>query len=217
MHDLVFAVAPVPAFDVVQSIVFWVVGVVAVLGGIGVIVARSPIYSALSLIVTLAQLAVLYLLLNAQFIAAAQVLIYAGAVMVLFLFVITLLGVQEYPLLGDRLPFQRGLSVLLAALLLLGVDFFVANSPDAITGLTFNFNAALAAGNVQAFGVQLFSTFIFPFEITPLILIVAMIGAVALGRRRGLPPGPTVPPTERSVGFSGEGTEQQRQFEEAEL
>src|SRR5579875_1299711 len=118
-----------------ESVVFWVAAIGAVAGGIGVVASRGAIYSALSLIVTLAQLAVLYLLLNAQFIAAAQVLIYAGAVMVLFLFVITLLGVQEYPLLGDRLPFQRGLSVFLAALLLLGVVFFVANSPNAITGL----------------------------------------------------------------------------------
>ena len=86
--------------DVVESIVFWVAAVFAVLSGVGVVTARSAIYSALSLIVTLAQLAVLYLLLNAQFIAAVQILIYAGAVMVLFLFVITLLGVQDYPFIG---------------------------------------------------------------------------------------------------------------------
>jgi NADH-quinone oxidoreductase subunit J len=168
----------------VESVVFWVAAVVAVLSGIGVITANSAIYSALSLIVTLAQLAVLYLLLNAQFIAAAQILIYAGAVMVLFLFVITLLGVQDYPFAGDRLPFQRPLSVLFGGLLLLGFIFFIAQSPDAITGGHFvNFNAQLARGNVQAFGTQLFTAFIFPFEVTPLLLIVSMVGAVAIGRR----------------------------------
>ncbi|MGH2449623.1 MAG: NADH-quinone oxidoreductase subunit J [Chloroflexota bacterium] len=178
-------IAMVPAhFTPVEDAVFWVAAVSAVLSGIGVVAARSAIYSALSLIVTLGQLAVLYLLLNAQFIAAAQVLIYAGAVMVLFIFVITLLGVQEYPFLGRHLPGQRILSVFFGFLLLLGIVFFVAQSPHAITGYTSNFNQLLAKGNVGAFGEQLFTTFIFPFELTPLLLIVAMIGAVALGRRR---------------------------------
>jgi NADH-quinone oxidoreductase subunit J len=170
--------------DPVESVVFWIAGVSAVLSGIGVISARSAIYSALSLIVTLAQLAILYLLLNAQFIAAAQILIYAGAVMVLFLFVITLLGVRDTPLLGQHLPLQRPLSVIFAGLLLVGVVFFVAQSPHAITGLHGSFNADLNRDNVRAFGTQLFSTYVFPFELTTLILIVAMIGAVALGRRR---------------------------------
>jgi NADH-quinone oxidoreductase subunit J len=166
-----------------ESVVFWVASIIGVLSGIGVVTSSSAIYSALSLIVTLAQLAILYLLLNAQFIAAAQILIYAGAVMVLFLFVITLLGVQDYPFAGDRLPLQRPLSVLFGGLLLLVVIFFVAQSPHAITGLQGNFNAALAQDNVGAFGTQLFTTFVFPFELTPLLLIVAMIGAVAVGRR----------------------------------
>jgi NADH-quinone oxidoreductase subunit J len=167
----------------VESIVFWIAAVSAVLSGVGVVTARSAIYSALSLIVTLAQLAILYLLLNAQFIAAAQVLIYAGAVMVLFLFVITLLGVQDYPFFGQHLPLQRPLSIIFGSLLLFGVVFFVAQSHHALTGRPGTFNAQLAQGNVQAFGTQLFTSFVFPFEATTLILIVAMIGAVALGRR----------------------------------
>ncbi len=167
----------------VEDIVFWVAAVSAVMGGIGVITARSAIYSALSLIVTLAQLAILYLLLNAQFIAAAQILIYAGAVMVLFIFVITLLGVQDYPFFGQHLPWQRPLSVIFAGLLLVSVVFFVSEAPNAITGAHGTFNAQLSTGNVQAFGTQLFTSFVCPFEATTLLLIVAMIGAVALGRR----------------------------------
>lgn len=165
-------------------VVFWVSAITSVIGGVGVITARSPIYSALSLIATLAQLAIMYVLLNAQFIAAAQILIYAGAVMVLFLFVITLLGVRDNLIVGDLLPFQRFLSICLGGLLLLGVIFFVAQSPSAITGAHRSFNAGLAQGNVRAFGVALFTSFVFPFEVTALLLIVAMIGAVALGRRR---------------------------------
>lgn len=166
-----------------QSVVFWVAAVSAVIGGVGVISARNPVYSALSLILTLAQLAVMYVLLNAQFIAAAQILIYAGAVMVLFLFVITLLGVSNYQVLGEDLPAQRALAVILGALFLLGAIFFVAQSPTAITGGHQNFNALLARDNVKAFGIALFTSFVFPFEATALLLIVAMIGAVALGRR----------------------------------
>lgn len=169
---------------VVVSIVFYVAAVSAILGGVGVISARSPIYSALSLILTLAQLAVMYLLLNAQFIAAAQILIYAGAVMVLFLFVITLLGVSKYPLVGEHLPLQRVFSVTVAFLLLIGVIFFVAQGPDAITGFHLGFNQLQQVDNVAAFGTELFTVFVFPFELTSLLLIVAMVGAVAVGRRR---------------------------------
>jgi NADH-quinone oxidoreductase subunit J len=170
--------------DVVESIVFWVAAVFAVISGVGVVTARSAIYSALSLIVTLAQLAVLYLLLNAQFVAAVQILVYAGAIMVLFLFVITLLGVHEYPFIGHHLPGQRTMSVVFAAVLLLSIVFFVAQAPHALTGLHGTFNNQLASGNVAAFGVALFTQFVFPFEGTTLLLIVAMVGAVALGRRR---------------------------------
>lgn len=170
--------------SVVADIVFWIAAITAVMAGVGVIAARSPIYSALSLIATLAQLAVLYILLNAQFIAAAQILIYAGAVMVLFLFVITLLGIEAQPFLGPHLPFQRPVSVILSAILLAAVVFFVAESPHWLTGVHGNFNQQLNTDNVRAFGVQLFTTFFFPFELTAPLLIVAMIGAVALGKRR---------------------------------
>lgn len=169
---------------VVASVVFWVAAIVAVLSGVGVVAARSPIYSALALIVTLAQLAIMFLLLDAQFLAAAQILVYAGAIMVLFLFVITLLGVEAYPFLGAHLPFQRAVSVILASALLAAIIFFVGESPDWLTGGHGSFGRQLAQGNVEAFGAQLFTQFFFPFELTAPLLIVAMIGAVAVGKRR---------------------------------
>jgi NADH-quinone oxidoreductase subunit J len=166
-------------------IVFWVATVLAILGGLGVIASHKPVYSAVSLILTLANLAVLYLLLNAQFIAAAQVLIYAGAVMVLFLFVITLLGVREYELFGDRQPMQRAGAVVLGALLLAGVIYFVSKSETGLTGMHGHYNHLVAQkGNVAAFGHELFNRFLLPFEITPFLLVVAIIGAVALGKAR---------------------------------
>lgn len=168
---------------ILEVIVFWVAAVLAVCSGIGVIASPAPVYSAISLIVALANLAVLYLLLNAQFIAAAQVLIYAGAVMVLFLFVVTLLGVRDYTLFAEHQRFQRYGAILLGALLLIGVLYFVARSGAGMTGAHGTFNAQEARqGNAQAFGQQLFNTFMLPFEITPFLLIVAMVGAVALGR-----------------------------------
>jgi NADH-quinone oxidoreductase subunit J len=178
-----------------EVIVFWVAAVTSVISGIGVIASPKPVYSAVSLILTLGNLAVLYLLLNAQFIAAAQVLIYAGAVMVLFLFVITLLGVREYGLLSEKMPVQRYGSLLLGVLLLAGVIYFVTKSGAGLTGIHGHFNHQEAhQGNVQAFGHQLFNKFLLPFEVTPFILLVAIIGAVALGKeaprtslRRGIP------------------------------
>ncbi len=168
---------------VLAIIVFWISTVLAVLGGIGVVASPAPVYSAVSLILTLANLAILYLLLNAQFIAAAQVLIYAGAVMVLFLFVITLLGVRDYRLFGDRQPLQRYGAMLLGALLLAGIIYFVSKSGTGLTGVHSSYNAFQAhKGNVQAFGHELFNGFLLPFEITPFLLVVAMIGAVALGK-----------------------------------
>jgi NADH-quinone oxidoreductase subunit J len=189
----------------VESVVFWVASVIAVLGGIGVVSSRSAIYSALSLIVTLSQLAVLYLLLNAQFIAAAQILIYAGAVMVLFLFVITLLGVQEYEFMGRSLPGQQLFSVIFGAILLLSVIYFVGQTPHALTAPHGHFNQQLAANNVGAFGRQLFTSFVFPFEATTLLLIVAMVGAVSLGRRQHGSESPTLPLDRRSLTALGDG------------
>lgn len=171
-----------PALEVV---IFWVATVLAVLGGLGVIASPKPVYSAVSLIMTLGNLAILYLLLNAQFIAAAQVLIYAGAVMVLFLFVITLLGVRDYELFGDPQPLQRVGAVVLGTLLLGGVIYFVSRSGTGLTGLHSHYNTLIGQrGNTQAFGHELFNDFLLPFEVTPFILVVAIIGAVALGKAR---------------------------------
>jgi NADH-quinone oxidoreductase subunit J len=168
-----------------EVVVFWVAAVLAVLSGIGVIASPQPVYSAVALIVTLGNLAVLYLILNAQFIAAAQVLIYAGAVMVLFLFVITLLGVHEYSLFAESQPLQRYGAMILGAMLLVGVIFFVSQSSTGMTGVHGHYNTLVAQrGNVQAFGHELFNGFLLPFEITPFLLVVAMVGAVALGKER---------------------------------
>ena len=158
--------------------VFIVFGLLAIAGGIGVISFHQPIRSVLSLVVVMLSLSVLFLLLSAQFIFVVQIIVYAGAVMVLFLFVITLLGPTRETGRG-RLRFQAGLSALfvvaffgLLYAMLQGVQY---RQPDH-TDLN-------AFGTVQSIAVGLFTTYLYPFELTSVLLLVAAIGAIYLSRR----------------------------------
>jgi NADH-quinone oxidoreductase subunit J len=159
--------------------VFFVFAALAVLGGIGVISFHQPIRSVLSLVVVMLSLSVLFLLLNAQFVFAVQIIVYAGAVMVLFLFVIALLGPAR-ELGRGRLRFQSWLSALFVIVLLglmygmlQGVQF---RQPEK-TDLSF-------FGSVQSIAIGLFTTYLYPFELTSILLLVAAIGAIYLSRKR---------------------------------
>ncbi len=159
------------------TVLFVLVAGAALAGGVGVIASRRPVYSALALLLVLGSLAVDYLLLDAQFIAVLQVIIYAGAIVVLFIFIIMLLhvrsgedpGIQAVlsPLAGGALSAVFGL-VILAVLAR-------ATPGPASVGAQF--------GTVQEVGRALFSRFLLPFEAASLVLLIGMIGAVALGRR----------------------------------
>jgi len=159
------------------TIIFWIAAAVALLGGFGVIVSREAIRSVLSLVLVMIALSVLFLVLSAQFLFAVQVIVYAGAVMVLFLFVIALLG----PAREDRpagMRFQWWLSLLVAA-----VFFFFLWSE--LKGIRYH--APLShdvslLGTVQSIGIGLFTTFLYPFELTSLLLLVAAVGAIYLAR-----------------------------------
>jgi NADH-quinone oxidoreductase subunit J len=161
--------------------VFFIAAALAVAGGIGVITFRQPIRSVLSLVVVMIALSILFLLLSAQFIFVAQVIVYAGAVMVLFLFVIALLGPAKEIAKG-RLRFQTWLSALFVLALfgllwamLQGVQY---RQPDQTADLnTF--------GTVQSIGIGLFTKYLYPFELTSILLLVAAIGAIYLSRREG--------------------------------
>ena len=178
------------------------VGVLAVLSAAGVVFASQTIYSAMSLVGNMVALAVLFLLLNAQFLAAVQIIIYAGAVMVLFVFIIALLspGAEDRPVQDGR--FWVG--VLAVVYVTLQVYTLANNgttydksSPQhtlrgqAIAqqadrndgGFQYTYDAVNRAGNVQTVAGQLFTTFILPFEITSIVLLVAAIGAVYLTRK----------------------------------
>ncbi len=149
----------------------------ALAGGIGVVAARQPVHSALALLVVLASLAVTYLLLAAQFIAALQVIIYAGAIVVLFLFVIMLLHAQSGEGRRQKLPRQRGAAFVFAALFLAALVVGTLSAAGPPRPLAAGF------GTAQQVGEALFAVYLLPFELASVILLVGIVAAVVLGRR----------------------------------
>jgi len=143
------------------------------------LLSQNAVYAALFLVLNFGTVAIFYVLLNAPFIAMAQVSVYAGAIMVLFLFVIMLLGTEQLPR-ASRLPWQRPLAIALAFVLAAeaGYLLFVRGSAAGlIPALTEDF------GSPQGVGRTLFNRYLLPFEITSVLLLVAMVGAIVLTRR----------------------------------
>jgi NADH-quinone oxidoreductase subunit J len=162
----------------IELVLFIILSIAAIGSAIGMLLSKSAVYAALFLVLNFGIVAVFYILLNAPFIAMSQVSVYAGAIMVLFLFVIMLLGTESLPETG-ALPWQRplavGLAVILAgeaAYLLFIRKVTTAAVPPAVE--TF--------GSPQAVGQALFSGYLLPFEITSVLLLVAMLGAIILTR-----------------------------------
>jgi NADH-quinone oxidoreductase subunit J len=160
--------------------VFLVAAAMAVAGGIGVITFREPIRCVLSLVVVMVALSILFLLLSAQFVFVVQIIVYAGAVMVLFLFVIALLGPARETARG-RLRFQPWLSALFA-LVFLGLLWTMVQGVQYRQPDQTDLNAF---GTVQSIAVGLFTTYLYPFELTSLLLLVAAIGAIYLSKKPG--------------------------------
>jgi NADH-quinone oxidoreductase subunit J len=163
----------------IDLILFIVLALVAIATALGMLLSRNAVYSALFLVLNFATVAVFYILLAAPFIAMVQVTVYAGAIMVLFLFVIMLLGTDVLPP-GKALPWQRPLAGVLAfvlvaeALYLLVVRAGPAESifrPEAFVN---------TMDNLRAMGRMLFNEYLLPFEVTSLLLLVAMVGAIVL-------------------------------------
>ena len=157
--------------------IFFVASLLAVIGAVGVVLFRNAIASVLSLVLVMLALSVHFLLLSAQFLFAVQVIVYAGAVMVLFLFVIALLGpVRE--LAAESLPRQRVLAVVFTA-------SFAALLVALLGNLRYRAPASAdlgAFGSVEQVAIGLFTTYLYPFELTSLILLVAAVGAIYLSR-----------------------------------
>jgi len=168
--------------------VFVVCAAVVIFGALGVIFSRNPVHSALSLVATLFGVAVLFVAQHAHFLAAVQVMVYAGAIVVLFLFVIMLLGVdQEEDPTIETLPGQRpvaialGLAIAFLVLVIGGRANWATGQPSARGAATGD--AAGNAENVELLGRSLFTDFLLPFEVTAVLLVIAVVGAVVLARR----------------------------------
>ncbi len=160
--------------------VFVVASLVAVVSALGMLISRSPVRSALWLILTLFCVAGLYLTLSAEFIAVVQILVYAGAIMVLFLFVIMLLNLGALPNL-ERVDFKKGVGFVLGVAILAQLVFLGATAVG-------DFPAAAsdpeATGAATAIAKELFTRYALPFEMIGILLLVATIGAVMLAKHR---------------------------------
>jgi NADH-quinone oxidoreductase subunit J len=166
-----------------QQGLFLVLSAMAVVAALGVIFNRNAVHSALSLLVNFSALAALYLLLNAQFIAIVQVTVYAGAIVVLFLFVVMLLGAGGQVRLENWFNWRTVL-VVGAALVLLTLTGTVVFE-GAISGAagTATPDKVAQVGQTQALGAALFTDYLLPFELASVLLLVGMVGAVVLGQR----------------------------------
>jgi NADH-quinone oxidoreductase subunit J len=158
-------------------------GVIAVTAVL-VVALKNPVYSALSLLVMFFHVAGLYVTLHAEFLAAVQIIVYAGAILVLYLFVVMLLNLHRDDRYHNQWRIAAGLCIpLLIELLVLGLSGRVMTRPDQAALPTGAEAAGPAADNTLAIGETLFSTYLYPFEVASLILLVAMIGAIVLAKK----------------------------------
>ncbi|MDE2125333.1 MAG: NADH-quinone oxidoreductase subunit J [Armatimonadetes bacterium] len=166
-------------------ILFWILAVVSVGAALTMVASRNPVRSALMLVITFLAVAVLYLTLAAQFIAAVQVVVYAGAIMVLFLFVIMLLNLAAPQAMKDRGSLQPMAALVLAAIFI--IVLVASQSIIAVPRIAALAGDPGASGTVRHVGLELFSPtgpWLFPFELTSLLLLVAVVGAIMLAKRR---------------------------------
>jgi NADH-quinone oxidoreductase subunit J len=170
----------------VELAIFIVCAAIVLGGASGVVLSRSPVHAALSLVATLFGIAVLFLNLGAQLLAAVQVIVYTGAIVVLILFVLMLLGVDvEDDITVQPLPGQGVVAGIVAALIGAGVlSVILVGGESVVTGARSSLQAlAPDFGDIQQIGEQLFSNYVFALEVTAALLTIAVVGAVVLSRR----------------------------------
>ncbi len=169
-----------------EAIVFFVSAAAVLIGVLGVITGKNPVHSALFLLLTLVSVAVLYLQQHAALVAAIQIVVYASAIVVLFLFVITLLGVDKPEPFDATHPIQRVAAVVVGVLALVGI-LVLAHGNRWVTGAHSTRGAlgTVESGNVQTLAKSLFTDFVWAFEITAVLLVIAVVGSVVLARRSG--------------------------------
>ncbi|MGH2818916.1 MAG: NADH-quinone oxidoreductase subunit J [Actinomycetota bacterium] len=174
---------------ILEILVFGVMFVMALGASLAMLFAPNAVHVALFLVATQVALALAFLLQGAFFVAAVQIIVYAGAIMVLFLFVIMLLGVDRREALIEPLPAQRGLAVGLGALLAAEILYIAFQGVNLVAGGSDGAGTLTALnedpGNVKALARALFSRYLLPFEATSILLVVAIVGVMILARRIG--------------------------------
>lgn len=163
-------------------IFFLLLALIAVATALGMLLSRNAIYAALFLVLNFVAVAVFYLLLGAPFIAMAQITIYAGAIMVLFLFVIMLLGAESLPE-AEAIPWQKPLAAVLAVALAVESTVIFLTRARPVGDVAQPDASVNTATNLRALGEALFTQYLLPFEVTSILLLVAMIGAIVLVRK----------------------------------
>jgi NADH-quinone oxidoreductase subunit J len=172
------------AYSVPSVLVFVTSALLILIGAIGVIAVKNPVHAALSLIMTLIGVAVAFVAQSADFLAAVQIIVYAGAIVVLFLFVIMFLGVDRRehihfePLVGQRAFAGVGVVITIAGLITLMARSHWVSGATSVTE-----KLSSGGGNVRELGTAVFTTYLFAFEATAALLIIAVVGAVLLARR----------------------------------
>ncbi|MCS6999515.1 MAG: NADH-quinone oxidoreductase subunit J [Candidatus Kapabacteria bacterium] len=164
-----------------QVALFLLFGIGAIATAIGTITRRNPVAAAVNLIAHFFMLAGLYLTLEAQFLAVLQILVYAGAIMVLVVFVIMLLNLGDEERLREQFTVRKVLGVVIAAILLLQLGVLFNARP---TGAQTLLPRAAALGTAESVGQALFTQYLFPFEAISLLLLTALVGAVILAKRK---------------------------------
>ena len=169
-------------------IAFWVLAPIMVASALGMVVVRKAVHSALLLAVVMISLAMLYAVEDAPFLFAVQIIVYTGAVLMLFLFVLMLVGVDSADSLVETLRGQRAWSIVVAIVFAV---LLIAGITQTTLGVVVGLDTANADGNVPGVAALLFSKYVFAFEVTSALLITAALGAMVLAHRERLTPKPT--------------------------
>ncbi len=166
-----------------EMILFFVLALIAAVSAVITITRLNPVMSAISLIVNFFALAGLYLLLDAQFIAVVQVIVYAGAIMVLFLFVLMLLNLNKEIKIFDKKKHLKYFSILIAALVFAEITYLlIIGAPS--HEITQNVAASIQSGTIEQIGNDLYTKYIIPFEAAGFLLLAATIGALVLAKKK---------------------------------
>jgi NADH-quinone oxidoreductase subunit J len=163
-------------------IFFLLLSLISISTALGMLLSRNAVYSALFLVLNFITVAVFYLLLGAPFIAMAQITVYAGAIMVLFLFVIMLLGAENLPN-PEVLPWQKPVAGVLAVALAIEATYIFLTRARPIGDVAHPDESINTVTNLRALGEALFTQYLLPFEVTSILLLVAMVGAIVLVRK----------------------------------